>query len=228
MPANAVLIVGESGSGKSTSIENLPASETFIINVSAKRLPFKGSKSKYTEYSAENPKGNMLNTDNADSIIKALDYVSNKRPEIKYVIIDDSQYVAANEYMRRAKEVGFGKFTEIAQNMQRQVLAVRNLRDNLFVFFMSHLETITDSESNSKMKAKTIGKMMDNVITYEGMFSIVLFTYVEETKTALEYGFITNGDPKSTAKSPRGMFGSKKIPNDLMLVVDAIRKYEEE
>jgi adenylate kinase family enzyme len=227
MPANAVLIIGEAGSGKSTSVEKLPPQETFIINVSAKPLPFKGWRKNYTEYNASNPNGNILNTDNAEIIIKTLEYISGKRPEVKYIVIDDSQYVAANEYMRRAKEVGFGKFTEIAQNMQRQVLALRTLRSDLYVFFLSHLETLQDAEGNVRMKAKTIGKMMDNVITYEGMFAIVLFTDVQETKDGLDYGFITNGDPKSTAKSPRGMFLHKKIPNDLLAVVEAMKAYED-
>lgn len=224
MSANAVLIVGESGSGKSTSIENLPSNETFIINVSAKRLPFKGWKARYKEFGAASPTGNLVNTDDADVIIKTLKYVSDKRPEVKYVIIDDSQYVAANEYMRRAKETGFGKFTEMAQKMQNQVLAVKTLRDDLTVFFLSHVE----KNDEGQMKAKTLGKMVDNVITYEGMFTIVLFTFKRDVKNGCEYGFVTNGDSNSTAKSPKGMFESKEIPNDLKLVVDAIKAYDEE
>jgi adenylate kinase family enzyme len=105
MPANVVLIVGESGSGKSTAIENLPASETFIINISSKDLPFRGWKRNYTEVTKDNPNGNMVYTDNADAVVKTLEYVKN-RPEIKYIIVDDSQYVAVNEYMRRARETG--------------------------------------------------------------------------------------------------------------------------
>lgn len=222
MPANAILIVGESGSGKSTSMESLNPSETFIINVSAKSLPFRGWKGKYKEFSGANPTGNLVNTDDADTIIKTMKYVSDKRPEIKYLIIDDSQYVAANEYMRRAKEVGFTKFTEIAQKMQNQVIATKSLRDDLYVFMMSHMDT----NDEGKMSAKTIGKMMNNVITYEGMFTIVLYTFKREMKNGTEYGFTTNGDPNSTAKSPRGMF-EKEMPNDLSVVVEGIKKYEE-
>lgn len=222
MPASAVLVVGESGSGKSTAIENLPAGETFIINVSAKGLPFPGWKKKYKEFNKANPGGNMLNSDDADTIIATMKYVSEKRPEIRYLIVDDSQYVAANEYMRRSKEVGFAKFTEIAQKMLNQVLAVKAMRDDMYVFFMSHM----DKSDEGEMRAKTIGKMMNNVITYEGMFTIVLYTFRKETKTDMEYGFITNGDVMSTAKSPRGMF-PKEMPNDLALVVDKIRAYEE-
>jgi hypothetical protein len=116
----------------------------------------------------------------------------------------------------------------MAQNMHKQVLAAKSLRPDQTVFFLSHQETISDADGNVKFKAKTVGKMVDNVVTYEGMFSMVLFTFKEETKTGTEYGFITNGDPKSTAKSPRGMFEDSRIPNDLKIVVDAIKKYEED
>lgn len=226
MPANCILIVGESGSGKSTSIEKLDPKETFIINVSSKPLPFQGWKKKYTAFNKTNPQGNLLNSDNADAIVQTLQHISDNRPEIKFVIVDDSQYVAANEYMRRVKEIGFQKFTEIALNIFRIPKMTQSLRDDLFVFFLSHAETIQDAEGNLKMKAKTLGKMIDNTITYEGLFSIVLFTERRETKEGLDYGFVTNGDPRSTAKSPRGMFDKSFIPNDLNVVVDSIRKYE--
>lgn len=208
-------------------MENLNPKETFIINVSSKPLPFRGWKGKYVAFTKANPGGNLLNTDNADQIVSTLQYISDNRPEVKYVVVDDSQYVAANEYMRRVKEIGFQKFTEIALNIFKIPKMCQGLRDDLFVFFLSHAEMIQDAEGNQKMKAKTLGKMIDNTITYEGMFSIVLFTERRESKTGLEYGFVTNGDPRSTAKSPRGMFDKEFIPNDLVAVVDGIRKYEE-
>ncbi len=225
MPANSILVVGESGSGKSSSVENLNPDETFIINVSSKSLPFQGWKKKYTPFTKTTPKGNMLNTDNADTIVAALQHISTNRPEIKYVVVDDSQYVIVNEYMRRSKEIGFAKFGDMALNMFKIPKCTQELRDDLFVFFLSHLDRDTDADGNAFSRAKTIGKMINNTVTYEGMFTIVLFTYKEDTKTGTEYGFITNGDPRSTAKSPKGMFPGK-IPNDLVVVVDAIRKYE--
>lgn len=227
MPANSILIVGESGSGKSTSIEKLNPESTFIINVSSKPLPFKGWKSKYTAFTRDNPRGNLFNTDNADAIVATLKHISEKMPHIKHVVVDDSQYVAANEYMKRVKEVGFAKFTEIAQNIFKIPKVTQELRDDLYVFFLSHAETVSTSDGDYKLKAKTIGKMVDNVITYEGMFSIVLFTDRRESKEGIQYGFVTNGDPRSTAKSPRGMFDKDFIPNDLVEVVEAIKKYEE-
>lgn len=229
MAANAVLIVGESGSGKSTSMENLPPESTFVINVSSKDLPFRGWKRKYTDFTKETPGGNLLNTDNADTIVSTLKYINGKRPEIKYVIIDDSQYVAANEYMRRVNDKGFDKFVQIALNIFKIPTALKaaEFRGDLTVFFMSHADKEVDSEGVEMHRAKTLGKMINNTICYDGLFTIVLFTYKKELKDGTEYGFITNGDPASTAKSPRGMFTTKTIPNDLLMVAQAIKEYEE-
>jgi ABC-type dipeptide/oligopeptide/nickel transport system ATPase component len=104
--ANGVLLIGESGSGKSTSIENLNPGETFIINVKNKPLPFKGWKSNYVPFSKENPNGNYIGTDNPSTMLNVMQHVSDKMSHIKHLIIEDFQYMAANEYMNRAKESG--------------------------------------------------------------------------------------------------------------------------
>lgn len=225
MGATSVLVVGESGSGKSTSIESLPSEQTFIFNVNDKPLTFKGWRSKYSELTKANPKGNMLSSDNTDIILTTLDHISNSRPEIKYIVIDDSQYIHANKYMAMAKQTGFQKFTDIALDMHKLAIKPKSLRSDLFVFYLCHAEEGTDINNNRRLKAKTLGKMIDNTITYEGLFSIVLFTYKEDSKTGTEYGFVTNGDPNSTAKSPKGMFPAR-MPNDLMKVVEGIKEYE--
>ena len=227
MPANTILIVGESGSGKSAAIEELNPAETFIINVSSKALPFKGWKKNYSVFNKENPKGNLLNTDNADTIVTMIKHISATMPQIKNIVIDDSQYVAANEYMRRINDKGFDKFTSIASNIHKMPLATKDkeIRDDLFVFFLTHQDSTVDSEGVEYKRAKTLGKMINNNITYEGLFTIVLFTYKAAIKDGTEYGFITNGDPGSTAKSPAGMFPTK-IPNNLKLVVEGIQAYE--
>lgn len=225
MSATSVLIVGESGSGKTTSAGTLPSAETFIINVASKDLPYKGWKANYTEFSKDNPKGNLLNTTSSETILQTLDYVNAKRPEIKYVILDDNQYIAADYLMTKAKEIGYTKFTDAALMIYKIATKGKALRSDLIIFVMNHQELVGD-EGDRTLKAKTAGKMIDNQITYEGLFSIVLFTYKKETKSGTEYGFVTNGDPKSTAKSPMGMFDKKEIPNDLMKVVEAIKEFQ--
>jgi predicted ATPase len=226
MSATSVLIVGESGSGKSTSIESLPPKETFVANVTGNDLPYRGWKSSYTEFSAANPGGNLLNTADASKILAAMEYVSTKRPEIKYFIVEDNQYIAADYLMSKAKDTGYTKFTDVALMIYKIATKGKSLRDDLFIFILNHQDITVDSEGEKTIKAKTAGKMIDNQITYEGLFNIVLFTYKKEVKGGIEYGFITNGDPKTTAKSPRGMFETKEIPNDLMKVVEAIKEFQ--
>src|ERR1700754_3914020 len=102
MSATSVLIVGESGSGKTTAAETLPPAETFIINVASKPLPYKGWKANYTELTGKNPTGNMLNGTSSDAILQTLEYINTKRPEIKYVVLDDNQYIAADYLMAKA------------------------------------------------------------------------------------------------------------------------------
>ncbi len=215
-----ILIIGESGSGKSTSLENLNPKETFIINVKGKSLPWQGFKK---QYSAENK--NLFNTDQAGQVLDALQKISDTRPEIKQIIVDDWQFISSAELMARSSEKGFEKFTSIAKSIYSIADKPRQLRDDLKVFYLTHSEDVVDSDGNRKTKAKTVGKMIDNQITLEGLFTIVLYTNVEKTKEGMKYQFVTNSDGTNTAKSPKGMFDAK-IPNDLKEVIKRIDKYE--
>lgn len=223
--ATGILILGKSGSGKSTSLRNLDPTKTFIINVVNKPLPFKGWKNNYTKYSKDNPSGNMVSTDNTTQIMKALSYIDKERTEIKQIIIDDSQYTMGNEYMRRAKESGYNKFTDIGQNMFNLVNLIPNLRDDLFVIFLHHLEVEKDELGNQQVQAKTIGKMFSQYVTLEGLFSIVLYTNVAKDDKGMHYGFLTQSDGTNTAKSPMGLFEQLIIPNDLNYVIQQVEVY---
>lgn len=227
--SKSILIIGESGSGKSTSIEQLNPKETFIIRVTDKDLPFKGWKSKYVPFVYDEVKatstGNIYTSSNAQSICKILKHISDTRKEIKDIVIDDSQYIMSFEFMAKAKETGFAKFTDIAKSMFDVVSITSKLREDLFVFMLAHSETIQDFEGSSKTQIKTIGKLLNDKITIEGLFTIVLLTNVEVNKDDIIYQFITNTDGKTTAKSPKGMF-DKKMPNNLALVKSKIIEYE--
>lgn len=223
--ANGVLIIGESGSGKSTSIETLDPKQTFIINVKNKPLPFKGWKSMYTPFSKETPNGNYIGTDNPQIIMSVMQHVSDKLQHIKVLIIEDYQYMSANEYMNRAKESGFQKFTDIGKNIYSTADLHNKLREDLTVVYINHPDETTDSMGDKKIRAKTAGKLIDNVVTLEGLFTVVLFTKVEKGKEGMEYSFITQSDGITTAKSPKGMFDKLKIPNDLNFVIKKINEY---
>lgn len=215
------LIIGESGTGKSTSIETLDSTKTFIISILDKPLPFRGWKKKYTKiHSEKNPMGNYYSVSNSDCVVKTLNYINTKMSQIKTVVIDDFQYVMATEFMNRALEKGFDKFTQIGKNAWNIIMAALSLRNDLNVIFLSH----SDTDDSGKVKCKTIGKLLDEKVCIEGMFTVVLNSVIKDD----QYGFLTQNLGNNIAKSPRGMFEDTFIPNDLKYVIDTINDYYNE
>lgn len=197
-----VMIIGESGSGKSYSMWSLNPKEVGVFAVEKPRLPFPEGKNFQI---AKNATYNM--------IMKAF-----TAPKLKRYVIDDSQYLLVNEMFDRATETGYGKFTEMALHFRNLIHYVNhNMPDDVIVYFLHHPEIDTNT---GKAKAKTIGKMLDEKLTVEGCFDIVLFCKIENG----EHVFITQSDGTTTAKSPLGMFPDR-MPNDLKQVDEAIRKY---
>lgn len=196
-----VLILGESGSGKSASMRNFDPDKVGIFNVAGKPLPFR-------------KKLKSVNNATYADIYKML-----AKPKLKTYVIDDSQYLMAFEELDRAKEVGFTKFTEMALNFSGLVRYIINtLPADVVVYFLHHVET-TEA---GKVKAKTVGKMIDSKLTLEGLFSIVLLCEASSEG----HHFITQSDGYTTAKSPMDMF-DKEIDNDLAMVDKSIREYWE-
>ncbi len=222
--AQEIMIIGSSGSGKSTSGRNLNPKSTFWINVLKKPLPFKGWKTNYTEYNPEKKTGNMFSSDDANRIAKAIKHVSQDKPEIKVIVIDDFQAVMSNEYGRRVQESGFKKFQDIFQQITTVINTVKEAREDLTVVFLTHSEVDTDAAGNKVVKAKTVGKAIDTYITLESLFTVVLYTVVKKKGLTNEYLFSTQSDGTNTAKSPMGMF-APEIPNDLVEVIKTIEDY---
>lgn len=214
---NSILILGDSGTGKSTSIRTLPPKETFILNVINKPLPFRGSAKLYTKLSSDGLTGNYYCTDEAAQIKRVMNLVNNKRPDIKYLVLDDFGYVPMNAFMKRAMVKGYDRFSEIASEFNTAMELINQLRDDLFCFAMMHIET----DKQGKTKPKTVGNMIDQYINIEGKFTCVLHTSVSDG----HYKFIVNNDGLHTAKSPLGMFDSSMIDNDLFYVVNKINEY---
>lgn len=228
--AELIAIVGESGSGKTSSIRNLNPEETFIISTTGKRPGIKGAKKKYPDLkiAGNEISGNFYTTANIDNIKKIMAIVDKKMPHIKTLIIDDYQYLQAFEAMARVDEKGYGKFTDMAKHAYEALKAAMSMRDDLTVCVLTHSENTGDN-INPYYKIKTQGKMLDSVITLEGLFTYVLFTRViqnEDNKT--EYKFVTNSDGTCTAKTPMGLFPEILIDNDLDLVIKRIKEYNEE
>lgn len=198
-----VLVLGQSGTGKSYSMKNFDESELCLISVQKPLLPFR---KKFEE---------TVVTDKYAEIIKAMQ--STKK---KVIVIDDTQYLMCNEFMRRATEKGYDKFTEIAQNFWSLVVQeVNKLPADTIVYLLCH----TATDENGVEKMKTIGKLVDEKITPEGLFTIVLKTAVSDGN----YAFVTQNNGKDTVKSPEGMFSTYAINNDLKYVDEKIRNYYE-
>lgn len=194
-----VLVLGASGSGKSTALRNFDPSEIGIFNVAGKPLPFR-------------KKMKVSNNATYSLITKTLE-----AGKLKAYAIDDSQYLMAFESFDHAKETGYGKFTNMALNFKNLITyVIQKTPDDTIVYFLHHTELAEDG----RIKAKTLGKMLDNQLTVEGLFSIVLLTQVEGS----EHYFITNSDGSNPAKSPMEMF-DMKIDNDLKMVDSTIREY---
>lgn len=209
-----VLILGESGSGKSTALRNFEPDEIGVFNVAGKPLPFRKKLNVVSAIPVKNDKKEVVGSRrvNYNDILSAL-----SRGKLKAYAIDDSQYLMAFEELDRAKETGYTKFTEMALNfagLVRQIIDV--LPPDVIVYFLHHVET-TEA---GKVKAKTVGKMIDSKLTLEGLFSIVLLC--EASKDG--HHFITQSDGYTTAKSPMEMFPAE-IDNDLKMVDTTIRKY---
>lgn len=196
-----VLVLGESGSGKTYSLKNMNPDAVGVFSVRKGTLPFPEGKhfkvAKHATY---------------DLIYKVL-----KQPTLKAYVVDDSQYLMVNEYFRKANDSGYQKYTSIGKNFSDlfEFIAYQ-VPDDVIVYFLHH----TQQTNDGKIKAKTVGQMLDNYLTLEGCVDVVLLTQTDGTN----HFFVTQSDGSNTAKSPEGMF-ELKIPNDLAYVDQRIREY---
>ena len=170
-----------------------------VVNVQGKPLPFKSNLK-------------TVNTDNYEDINKVL-----KASKAQSIIIDDSQYLMSHEFMYRANEKGYDKYSHIGTNFFHLLETIRMLPDNKIVYLMHHIET----DDLGREKAKTVGKMVDNYIVVEGCFAIVLKAVADNKG----YRFTTKTNGNDCVKTPMGMFEDEEIDNDLLVVDNAIRSF---
>ena len=194
-----VSIIGQSGTGKSTSLRNFTNDEVAVINVSGKPMPFRSDLEPFSTN----------------------DYltITNLLPQIKQpsIVIDDATYLMVDEFMRYAQTKGYEKYNIMAQNFFNLLEAARALPENRIIYFLAHIETSDDGREHFK----TIGRMLDNYVTVEGKFTVVLKTVVKDG----HYFFSTHNNGQDTVKSPIGMFEEDLIDNDLAAVDRIIREY---
>lgn len=196
------LVLGKSGTGKSTAMRNLNQADTALIKVIEKPLPFKAKG--WAQYT----------TDHWAKIIEGAHKAVSKGKSI--IIVDDFQYLMANEFIRRSDERGYDKFSEIARHAWEVINALSSLPNHVCVYVTCHTD-----ESEGVIKARTVGRMLDERINVEGMFTIVMRTAVMDG----EYLFSTRNNGIDTVKTPMGLFDTDYIGNDLAVIDAAIRDY---
>lgn len=217
----ACMILGQSGTGKTTSLRNMNPAEVLLIQAVKKPLPFRSKE--WMPCTKANPTGSILVTDNAHTIVGAM-----SRTKKSIIIIDDFQYILANEFMRRVLDQAkgneaFAKYNEIARNAWDILMcagggvAETRLPDTTRVYILAH----TQEDESGHVKAKSIGKLLDEKITMEGLLTIVMRTAVING----QYLFSTQNSGLDTVKTPMGMFEEMHIPNDLAAVDAAITAY---
>ena len=194
-----VMVYGQSGTGKSTSLRNFTNEDVAVINVSGKPFPFRSDLK-------------SASTNNYQLISVNLPKIT--QPSI---VIDDATYLMVDEFMAQARVTGYQKYTDMAKNFNDLIELARKLPDDKIVYFIGHCEIADDGREHFK----TIGKMLDNYVTLEGKFTVVLKTVVKDG----EYYFATHNSGYDTVKSPLNLFDSDFIPNDLKAVDDALREY---
>lgn len=202
--AQIVLVLGQSGTGKSASLRNFDKDEVLVINCAGKVLPFKN------KFESVKPAYTNMYRD----IVAAMDATKKK-----VIVVDDAQYIMSFQYMRRIQEKGWEKWNDIQGDFFNVIKHAEELPEDTIVYFLSHIERNDDGYE----KIKTMGKMLDEKITIEGMFTIVLKTYVKDGT----YNFLTQNSGLDTVKSPIGMFETYAIDNDLKYVDTKIRNYYE-
>lgn len=202
-----VLVIGKSGSGKSASMKHCVGKDFNLVRVLNKPLPFKGKIQGWI-------------TDDYATVMKAL-----RSAPAKSVIVDDAGYLITNYFMKNHSTKGkgndvFGLYNTLADNFWGMIQYIVNqMPGDKIVYVMMH-EEVNDF---GDVKPKTIGKLLDEKICLEGLFTIVLRCVNNMT----EHKFITQSDGGAVSKSPEEMFDDVEIPNDLLYVDNKIREYYE-
>jgi hypothetical protein len=229
--SSLVGLCGLSNSGKSTSLRYLDPSETFIISCTSKQLQIPGFRKKYPKAIVEDKKliGNWLISNNYSTITKILNAISKTRPEIKVIVLDDTNYLLSNETFQNALVKGYEKFSVLAKNYYDLIQTCQTLRDDITVVFISHIENVgTDIDPEYRMW--TTGKMLTQAINLDGLFSYTIYSerYIDDQDDEVKYRFRTRTNGNDTCRSVEGCFEEKYIEPNIKLVIDTINKFEQE
>ena len=227
--SNIIGCAGLSNSGKSTSLKYLDPKETFIVSCTNKQLQIPGFRKKYIKIKVEEGKliGNWLVSNNYTTIEKIMKIISDKRPDIKIIVIDDANYLLSNEEFQNALTKGYEKFTVMAKNYSDFIQNCSNLRDDITVVFISHIEN-WGTDLDPEYRLWTTGKMLTQKTNLDGLFSYLLYAekYQDDGDNEVKYRFRTKGNINDTCRSVEGCFKDRYIEPNMKLVIDSINKFE--
>lgn len=205
------MIIGTSGSGKTTSLEKLDPKQTFYIDADGKGLSWKGWRKQYNK---ENK--NYFQCDAPEQIFSLMQTIDEKQKQIKFLVIDTLNGCMVADEMRRAKEKTYDKWMDLAQSVYGIVDYSNKMRDDLTVILIGHTQTSDDGFTCMLTNGRKLNK-----ICLESKMTTVLLSRINDNG---EYVFETRAK-NSTAKTPRGAFDADEIPNDITLVIDALKDF---
>lgn len=209
--SKAIMIIGTSGSGKTTSLEKLDPKTTFYIDADGKGLSWKGWRKQYNK---ENK--NYFQCDAPEQIFSLMQTIDEKQKQIKFLVIDTLNGCMVADEMRRAKEKAYDKWMDLAQSVYNIVDYSNKMRDDLTVILIGHTQTSDDGFTCMLTNGRKLNK-----ICLESKMTTVLLSRINDNG---EYVFETRAK-NSTAKTPRGAFDTDEIPNDITLVIDALKDF---
>lgn len=216
--ANFILVAGQTGSGKTTGVRTLDPKHTIVLRAIKRRLPFPAAS-----------KFKVIDTPEYKDVITWLQKANNA-PNVHNVVITDGTYIMRHEFFRRDKEIGYTKFTDMANHIREILLAVQNCRSDMNVIMEYHVDQISSENSILGYKAATVGKLLDEKYNIFENVDIILFAEPKIVGNNVQYGYYTNltqghNSAYLPAKTPMGMFKDSFIPNDLQFVIDTINEY---
>ena len=237
-----ILVLAKSGFGKTTSycgrekfgIQGLDPKETYIIQCIGRAIPNRNFTLTKSAEIKDLATGNRVQVDTVTGqerfkrvadILNAL-----KNSPFKNIVIDDFNYLGQDYYMANAMKGGWDTPKQIGYGMGLIFDAMKGLPEDKNIICCAHYEEYKDKNGDSiSYKFKTTGKMVDDYITPEGKFDIILFgkqSFDAESKKPLKV-FVKEFDGEFPAKDSIGVLDAldNEIPNDLSIVVNAIKEF---
>lgn len=216
MGSRAIAVMGESGSGKTTAMRTLKPEETYYIDCDGKGLSWRGWRQQYNK-----ERKNYVRARNQNAILGLMVNLSQKRDDVKNIVIDTANSIMVDDEFRRMKEKGYDKWQDIAMSVYQIVTTASALRDDLNVIVLFHTQTDVDENTGERFtRILTNGRKL-NKVGLEKYFTTVLLSKRNE---AGEYIFETRAN-RSTAKTPMDAFDTDEIPNDMQAVLDVLAEY---